>query len=91
MTFRFSGLGIIARRITLTSMTCIFELIRMPMNVNERMRMRPKTRHTQAGEGSEPIPALVGRDFVRDNGQVGGGHGERIDQRDPPPALGCVV
>jgi hypothetical protein len=43
-TFRFSGLGIIVHRITLTSVTCIAASIRTSMNVDERIRMRPKTR-----------------------------------------------
>lgn len=44
LTFRFSGLGITVRRIPLTFVTCIAELMRMPMNVDERRRMRPKMR-----------------------------------------------
>ncbi len=43
-TFRFSGLGIIVRRIPFTSVTCIAALIRILMNIDERRRMRPKMR-----------------------------------------------
>ncbi len=43
-TFRFSGLGIIVHRIAHTSATCIAAWIRAPMNVDERMRMRPRMR-----------------------------------------------
>ena len=52
LAFRFSGVGIIVRRIPLTSATCIAALIRIPMNVNERRRMRPKMR--PPGDPSPP-------------------------------------
>ena len=43
-TFRFSGVGIIVRQIVPAFVTCISALIRIPMNLNERRRMRPTMR-----------------------------------------------
>jgi hypothetical protein len=49
LTFRFSGLGIIVRRIPFTSVTCTVGLMRMSMNLDERRRMRPKMRPLRFG------------------------------------------
>lgn len=57
--FRFSGVGIIVRRVTLTSATCIAALIRTLMNVGERMRMRPKMRPSGLGWSRGPSLAAV--------------------------------
>jgi hypothetical protein len=43
-TFRFSGVGIIVHRVPFTFVTCTVVLMRMPMNLDERRRMRPKMR-----------------------------------------------
>ena len=42
LTFRFSEVWIIIHQITLTSVTCTAALIRIPINVDERRRMRPR-------------------------------------------------
>jgi hypothetical protein len=65
LTFRFSEVGIIVRRITLRSVTCVAALIRIPMNVDERMRMRPKMRTPGLG--------CLAETFAR-----GGGASDRI-------------
>jgi hypothetical protein len=43
-TFRFSGVGIIVRRIPLVSAICANTAIRTPMNAGERRWMRPRIR-----------------------------------------------